>query len=66
MENPTTNILLSTNCIILIFRKHPHITVNTKLKADGTITAAYILLITKGIRIVRMREIIANMVIIFD
>ena len=41
-------------------------TVKTKLKADGTITAAYILLITKGIRIVRIREIIANMVIIFD
>lgn len=36
------------------------------LKADGTIIAAYMLLTTKGIRIVMISEAIANMVIIFD
>ena len=40
--------------------------VSTKLKADGTIIAAYISLTTKGIRIVMIIEIIANIVIIFD
>lgn len=50
----------------MVLRKHPQMIASSTLKADGTIIAAYMLLTTKGIRIVMISEAIANMVIIFD